>query len=331
MGCNKSRPEILAQRTLTEGNTQTNTGQVRRKKNFTSVFTNSITDQYEVLKAIGSGSIGTLFYAKHTILGEYRTLREINKLYVRGDLTSVGQEVNILRELIHPNILKVHETIETPRSIYISLEYINGLSLLEKVKNPRCETMLAKIMLDVFSALSYLHFKGIAHCSLCPEYIVQSGKGYDIVTKIIGFTAAQRLNDKTEISLKNIKYQYASPELLKGDFNEKTDIWSCGVLLYDLLCGRLPFPSKTKTGIIECILNGDLDFTNSMFTSLSEATQDLIKNLLKIDPSQRPTAQTSLLHPMLNACKGKIVVSLDAIKKLRDFRVSIYLDSYKSG
>lgn len=327
MGCTKSQPELVLQKSQTDTSTSGGMGQPRRKRNnFGSVFANSITDHYYILKAIGSGNIGTLFYAQHIRSKEFRTLREINKLYLKDDSSSLSQEVNILKELDHPNILKVYEVIETPRSIYISLEHINGQSLLEKVKNTGCETMLARVMLDVFSALGYLHTKGITHLNICPEYIVQSGTGYEVMTKLIGFTASQRLNDKQELNLKKIRYQYASPELLRGDYNEKTDIWSCGVLLYDLLVGRLPFPSKTKIGIIECILNGDLDFNNSMFLSLSEASQDLIKNMLNMDPTRRPTAQLGLLHPMLNASKSKISVSLDAIKKLRSFKVNLYVD-----
>ena len=92
-------------------------------------------------------------------------------------------------------------------------------------------------------------------------------------------------------------------------------------MLYDLLLGRLPFPSKTKNGIVECILNGYLDFSNTLFTSLTEASQDLIKSLLRMDPSKRPSAQTAMMHPMLNAAKGKISVSLEAIKSLRLFKV----------
>ena len=322
MGCTKSQPELLISKIQADSNTAAPSASTRRKRNtFGAIFANSITEHYEILKAIGSGNIGTLFYAKHLRSEEFRTLREINKFFLRDDSTSISQEVNILKELDHPNVLKVYEVIETPRSIYISLEYINGLSLLEKVKNTGCETMLARVMLDLFSALSYLHTKGIAHASIAPEYVVQSGTGYDVITKLIGFTASQRLNDKQEIILKKIKYQYASPELLRGDYNEKTDIWSCGVILYDLLVGRLPFPSKTKTGIIQCILSGDLDFTNSMFTSLSEASQDLIKTLLRMDPTTRPSAQLAMLHPMLNAAKSMISVSLDAIKKLRLFKV----------
>lgn len=325
MGCAKSTPEeITLQKNFADTAPSSGLQSARRpRKNiFGAIQTNSITDHYEILKAIGSGPLATLFYAKHIQTQEYRTLREINKMMLKDDAASIVQEVSILKDLDHPNVLKVYEAIETQRSVYIALEYISGQSLQEKVKNTGCETMLARVMLDLFSALAYLHTKGIVHCNIAPENIVQTaGEGYDVITKLVGFTAAQRMNDKQEINLKKLRYQYAAPELLKGEFDEKADIWSCGVLLYDLLVGRLPYPGKTKTGIIECILNGDLDFTSSMFTSLSYNAQDLIKNMLNVDPLRRPTAIQNLMHPMLNASKYKISVSLDAIKKLRVFKV----------
>lgn len=325
MGCSKSIPEVpVSYRNTLESYVPGNGLITRRpRKNiFGASQASTISDYYEILKAIGSGSLGTLFYAKHIQTQEFRTLREINKLTLKDDALSIVQEVSILKDLDHPNVLKVYEAIETPRSVYISMEYISGQSLMEKAKNTGCETMLARAMLDIFSALAYLHTKGIVHCNICPEYIVQTNGGsYDVITKLIGFTCSQYTNDKQEINLKKIHYQYAAPELLKGEFDEKADIWSCGILLYDLLVGRLPFPGKTKIGIVDCILNGDLDFTNSMFTSLSYNAQDLIKNMLNLDPLKRPTAQQNLLHPMINASKNKISISLDAIKKLRVFKV----------
>jgi calcium-dependent protein kinase len=324
MGCVKSQVETKTKVKLIEPPTPNDIKKSRRTRSkniFNSINSSSITEHYEILKVIGSGNVGTLYFAKHLQSEEFRTLREINKIILKDEAAMLSQEVNILKELDHPNILKIYETIETARSLYISLEYISGPSLLERVKTTGCETMLAITMSEVFSALNYLHAKGFVHCNINPEYIVQTGVGYDTVNKLIGFTVAQKIEDKLDINLKKIKYQYASPELLKGDYDEKTDIWSCGILLYELLVGRLPFPSKTKAGIVECIINGDLDFINSMFTSLSKGSQDLIKSMLQIDPSLRPAAQEILLNPMFTASKGKINLSLDAIKKLRSFKV----------
>jgi serine/threonine protein kinase len=129
------------------------------------------------------------------------------------------------------------------------------------------------------------------------------------------------LNDKQEIKYNKLKIEYASPELLRGEFDEKTDLWSCGVILYDLCVGKLPFPAKTQPGIIECILNGDLDFENTLFLSLSYSMQHLIKSLMNMDPSKRLTTSLALHDSNYSSCTQRIQVALSALEKLRTFQV----------
>lgn len=325
MGCSKSQIEVLQSKSPQEtvGNSLNTTIRRMRKNIFGAIQASSITEHYEIIKATGSSTIGTLFYARHLKTQEIRTLRELNKLTMKDEAVSISHEVNILKELDHPNICKVYECIETPRNVYVVQEYIQGVPLNEKIKNSGCETYLCKVILEVFTALHYLHSKGIAHCNICPEYIIQTdGEDYKSKSKIVGFQAAQRLNDKQEIKFKKIKYQYASPELLRGDFDEKTDMWSCGVLLYDILVGKLPFIAKTKAGVIECILKGEIDFANTLFTNLSGSMQYLIRCLMEIDPSKRLTTADALSDSNYNSCIRRIDISLDALSRLKTFQVN---------
>lgn len=324
MGCSRSQQEVLHTKSPQDTgiNLLSTVGRRMRKNIFGAIQASSVTNHYDIIKATGSSIIGTFFYAKHLKSGEMRTLRELNKVTMKDEAVSISQEVSILKELDHPNIRKVYECVETPRNVYIAMEFIEGLPLNEKIKNSGCETFLCKVILEIFTALHYLHSKGIAHCNICPEYIIQTeGENYITKSKIVGFQAAQRLNDKQEIQLKKIRYQYASPELLRGEFDEKTDMWSCGVLLYDILVGKLPFPAKTKAGVIECILNGNIDFSNTLFTSLSGSMQYLIKSLLEMDPSKRLTTSAALADSNYNSCIRRIDVSLDALSRLKTFQV----------
>lgn len=325
MGCLNSQPETVVVKASIETAANSLVQPVKRMRRniFGAIQATKITDHYQILRAIGSGTIGTLFYARHLKTQEFRTLREINKVTIKDEAASVSQEVSILKELDHPNIRKVYECIETPKNVYISMEYIDGLSLNEKIKTSGCETYLFKVILEVFAALNYLHSKGIAHCNICPEYIIQVGtEGYDTKSKIVGFLAAQRLNDKQDLKYEKLKYQYSSPELLRGEYDEKTDLWSCGVLLYEMAVGRLPYPAKSKAGVIECILNGDIDFTNSLFTSLSISMQHLIMSLMHMDPSKRITTTIAMCDSNYTSCTTRILSSLDALNKLRRFKVN---------
>ena len=225
MGCCKSSPLTLPipvespQKSL-------NYQRAARKEKFITARIRTITEKYDILRALGSGTIGTLFHAKESKTGIMRTIREVNKsAYFFG--LEAFQEINILRDLDHPNILKVIEAVETPRSFYVVLENISGGTLQDKYKKVGYEGLISKYVQEMFCGLNYLHKLGIVHCNLSPDYIVLSNETKEAVVKIIGFTAAQRLSEKKEIDMKTLKVNYASPEMFRGEFNEKTDFTLC--------------------------------------------------------------------------------------------------------
>jgi serine/threonine protein kinase len=170
-------------------------GRMVRKGKFLTTKLKAITEQYEVLRALGSGTLGTLFHALDLQKNLIRTIREVNKsLFVHG--VEVFQEVNILRDLDHPNILKIYEAIETGRSYYIVLENISGGSLADKFGKVKIEGVISRYVYEMFSGLNYLHKQGIVHCNLAPEYIVLSDESEEAIIKIIGFTNARELTRK---------------------------------------------------------------------------------------------------------------------------------------
>jgi calcium-dependent protein kinase len=298
-----------------------------RKGTFVTNKLGAITERYEVVRALGSGTIGTLFHARELRTGAIRTIREINKQSHMSGI-SLFQEVDILRDLDHPNILKIFEAIETPRSYYIILENISGGTLTEKFKKIGLEGVLSKYIHEMFSGLNYLHKQGIAHCNLAPEYIVLSTDSDEAVIKIIGFTSAQKLQEKKEIDFNNLKYFSASPEIISGDFTEKTDIWSAGVILYTLLTDRQPFPRGSKNLLIEAIGKGNIDYNNSAFQSLSFDGQNLIKSLLKVNPAERPTCEKILEHPWFHESKQTLPITYNIAQKIIRFQVKSSLARY---
>ncbi|OMJ82504.1 hypothetical protein SteCoe_16791 [Stentor coeruleus] len=280
----------------------------------------SITQRYEILKALGSGTIGTLFQAKDLNNNEFRAIREVNKSSSFHSV-EVFQELTILKKLNHSNILKVYEAIETSRSYYIVLENISGGCLADKYKKDCIEGVISKYIYDMFLGLDYLHKQNIVHCNLSQEYVVLSDNSQNPVLKIIGFTLAQNLSEKKTIDQKQLKYIWASPEILRGEYSEKTDIWSAGVILYYLLTQRSPFPKGSRSMIIDSITTGNVDFSNSNFTSLSNEAQDLIKSMLKVYPEDRPSCEKILKHPWFKISKKMLPLTYNIDKKLLGFTV----------
>ena len=280
----------------------------------------AITERYEVLRALGSGTIGTLFHARDIQKNLIRTIREVNKSsYFHG--VEVFQEVNILRDLDHPNILKIYEAIETSRSYYIVLENISGGTLVEKFGKFKIEGIISRYIYEMFSGLNYLHKQGIVHCNLSAEYIVLSDESEEAIIKIIGFTNAQRLDEKKEIDSRNLKIGFASPEVIKGNFSERSDVWSAGVVLYTLLTDRSPFPKGSRSLLVDAIQFGIIDFDNSSFLSLSSEAQGLIKMILKVDPEDRPTCEEILQHQWFCESKQTLPITYNIAQKLRNFNV----------
>lgn len=194
-----------------------------RKRTFLASKLVSITDRYEILRTLGSGTIGTLFLALEIESGKLRTIREVSKSAHISE-NEIFHEYNILTELDHPNILKVFEAFETPRNYYIVLENISGGALNRKFKKIGIEGVLSKYVHEMFAGISYLHEMRIVHCNLASEYVVFNNSDEDATIKLIGFGSARKLSVDKEPELKNLKFSFASPEIFRGEYSEKSDI-----------------------------------------------------------------------------------------------------------
>ncbi|OMJ81065.1 hypothetical protein SteCoe_18573 [Stentor coeruleus] len=281
----------------------------------------AITQKYQILRALGSGTIGSLFHAKDIETGEIRTIREINKSS-SFDSEEIFQEAKILINLNHQNILKIYEPIiETSRSYYIVLENISGGTLSEKYQKNPIEGLLSKYVHSMFIGLEYLHNHGIVHCNLSQDYIVFDDNSKKSCIKIIGFMSARTKLENKGIDEKYLKYTWASPEVLKGEYTEKSDVWSAGVILYYLLTQRLPFPKGPKNVVVDNIIKGNVDFSNTAFLGLSFEAQSLLRSILKLKPEDRPSCKEILQHPWFYESKRNLPITYKLKEKLMKFQI----------
>jgi calcium-dependent protein kinase len=193
---------------------------------------------------------------KATQTGEIRSIKLIEKLNIEEESEgNLFNEINILKKMDHPNIMKIYE--------FSSDDKLFDEIIKRKFMN---EQDAAYITRQVLSAITYFHSKGVVHRDLKPENILIDSISSDghINIKVIDFGAALFISPKTRISETLGTLYYIAPEVLKGDYNEKCDLWSIGVILFILLSGSAPFNGTTDDDIMEAVKKGKYAFKSKV-------------------------------------------------------------------
>ena len=222
---------------------------------------------------VGQGQFGEVRKVMHRLTGRVMAMKIINKRTKVKTSTgfSFKNEIAILKQLDHPNIVSLYEVYSDNDFIYIVTEYLTGGELFDLVNNRKLfdEKAAAKVMKQILSAVSYCHHKNIAHRDIKPKNIlfVEEKIGYDV--KIIDF-GLSRLFQKDHNMYNTVgSPYYIAPEVLNQKYNQKCDVWSCGVILYILLSGMPPFTGSNKEELNDNIKTGMLRFNGPEWRKIS--------------------------------------------------------------
>ena len=278
-------------------------------------------------KLLGKGAYGNVYESRNPTFNNKVAMKIIKKNRedsddINDDLNKneneyIKGEINILKKLSHPNIVKIYEFYESDNCFYIINEYCKEGQLYDYLsKNKLTEEQLCVIFYQVFSGLIYLHGNGILHGDLKPENILISSEEEDLETKenyawikIIDFGTA-KIFKKSIIKGENIEgtLYYIAPEVFSGNieiYDEKSDIWSVGIILYRALTKKYPFIGRNEDETIYFIMEKEYDDNNQLLLSYSPEVQDLIKNLLMKDPKKRPSGKEALNHEWFKKFNGR--------------------------
>ena len=243
----------------------------------------------------------------------------------------VNNEINLLKSIDHPNIVKIVEFYVTKQAYFIITELCQGGELFDKImeKEKLDEDHSAYILFQVLSAVINCHNKNIVHRDLKPENILidrEEDNGY-LTIKIIDFGTAKIFEkDKAEQKVIGSAY-YIAPEVLEKNYNEKCDLWSCGVILYILLTGKPPF-GGSEDEIIRKIKKGIYD--ESELNNKSDESKDLIRKLLEMNPNKRLSAQQAIKHPWFEVTRTREKIIKMSEDKLSDFIKKLTTFKYQS-
>ena len=285
------------------------------------------TMKYKVTNKIGEGSYGAVYlafnlYTKQKVAIKRIVKNEENKI----DELELINEINILKKLSHPNILKIIEFYQSEHSYYIITDHCSNGELYDQIKYKYNENQLAVLFYQMFSGIAYLHTNNIVHRDLKLENILISEIEVDKKTndryfwiKIIDFGTAKYFEkNKKEKSVVGSSY-YIAPEVLKKSYNEKCDTWSIGVILYMLIVGRAPFDGVDDEEIISNIKKGKYNSSHKKLIESSNEVQDLVKKLLLVDSKKRLSAIDALKHPWFKKFKAKCIYSNISDKKIKNY------------
>ena len=253
-------------------------------------FLNGKIDDYLITKELGKGSYAVVKLALHKTTKNKYAIKIYSK-YAMIDpqkRKTVKNEINILKQIDNENVMKLYEVIDTPSNLYLVLEYINGISLLDIIKNEKYhflkEQRAKKIFLQVVKGISFCHKNNIFHRDIKLENILVLK---DDTIKIIDFGFGVKCNRDTYQKLFCGTPSYMAPEIVK---KEKyiacySDIWSLGVLFFAMLYGIFPFKGKDEDDLFEKINEAKLLFPE--YNPIGEKTRHLFEKIFVVNPIER--------------------------------------------
>ncbi|BFZ06297.1 hypothetical protein BsWGS_09336 [Bradybaena similaris] len=274
-----------------------------------------VTSQFELGQKLGDGNFANVYQSRKIGTGREFAVKVIDKSKLREKEYMVENEISIMKDCRHHNIVRLYEEFETPSWIYLVMELVKGGDLFDAISQSVkfAEADSALMVRDLCQALFYLHSRRIVHRDIKPEnLLVHRHKNGSVTLKLGDFGLA--------MEVKQLIYTvcgtptYVAPEILSGTgYSLEVDMWAVGVITYILLCGFPPFRSadRNQTELFASIKAGQFAFLSPFWDHVSTNARDLISHLLVVDRKRRFTAIDVLSH-MLIVCKGQTDIIADS-------------------
>ena len=303
-------------------------------KTMTTIFTTSsslqkdINNIYSFQEIIGKGSFGivrTGFRKKEFSPHKIYAIKSIYKKNLnKRDINNLEKEIDILSSLDHPNISRFYEAFHDKNNFNIVMELCRGKSLSKFLKSNGGyldEKTSRIIIMKILHAVNYCHSLGIVHCDLKPDNIIfeipkeeVEESEYDenddennnqsfLDLKIVDFGLSSRIKKNQKLNNTVGTPYFIAPEILKGEYDERCDIWSIGIILYYMLSGKFPYNAEDNYEIFQKIESEEPNYFELI---VSENVIDFMKKCLIKNPKLRPSAKECLQHPWLEPIFARI-------------------------
>ncbi|KAG8372587.1 hypothetical protein BUALT_Bualt12G0081500 [Buddleja alternifolia] len=244
--------------------------------------------KYELGRLLGHGTFAKVYHARHLKTGKNVAMKVVGKEKVLrvGMMEQVKREISVMKMMHHPNIVELHEVMASKTKIYFAMEFIRGGELFAKIARGRLREEAARnYFQQLISAIDFCHSRGVYHRDLKPENLLLDEEGNLKVTDFGLSAFSDHLRQDGLLHTTCGTPAYVAPEVIgkKGYDGAKADIWSCGVILYVLLAGFLPFQDDNIISLYKKIYRGDFKCP----PWLSPESRKLITRMLDPNPSTR--------------------------------------------
>ena len=291
-----------------------------------------IRKEYRFKNQLGGGHFGTVRrgyrISEKNKKMKFFAIKSIPMKNLSCNINDFIKEVDIISTLDHPNIIKFYETFHDDYFFHIVMELCKGKEIIHQMGNYGFieEKKVTYIIFKVLLAIAHCHNRGVTHRDLKPENILFDSMKKDAEIKILDFGLSRKYDKEQKMhSILGTPY-YVAPEVLKGEYDEKCDIWSIGAMTYLMLCGEPPFNGNSNNEIFKKIVKEKIKFKSLLWKNISNNAKDFVKICLSKNSNKRPSAQEALNHIWFSNVKNEIHnnknIKKEILLNIKDFNIN---------
>mmetsp|Transcript_414 Transcript_414/g.1010 ORF Transcript_414/g.1010 Transcript_414/m.1010 type:complete len:443 (-) Transcript_414:574-1902(-) len=274
--------------------------------------TRNISNYYTVEKQLGKGAFGEVFFGKHKVTGEQVAIKKMaRKDFSYKELQQLQREIYVSTSVTHEHLVQTFDVFENSSHIFMVMDFCAGGPLYKvlAMQAKFTEAEAADAMTQIILGVKYLHDHGVVHRDLKPENVLCVSESSPLQVKLADFGLAYFVEDQTPgahiVPTSMIGTPgYVAPEIVKKERTDcAVDMWSCGVILYIMLSGKMPFYGRDERETMERTASATYNFPDREWSRISANGKSLVKSLLQLDPAKRLTAKAGLEHAWMDISK----------------------------
>lgn len=264
---------------------------------------NDIRKKYDLKETIGTGAFSEVLLAEDKAdRGKFFAVKCIDRMGLVGKEESLDNEIQVLRRLDHPNIVRLSDVFEDKSYVYLVMELVTGGELFDRIveKGSYTEKDASSLIKQVLEAVDYMHERGVVHRDLKPENLLYYSTDPDSKIMISDFGLSKTEESGTMATACGTP-GYVAPEVLaQQPYGKEVDCWSIGVIAYILLCGYPPFYDENDAALFQQILKAEYEFDSPYWDDISSSAKEFIRRLMCKDPKKRFSCKQAIAFPWIS-------------------------------